>query len=232
MIGLRSAWDHMSSQFEYSISNLMQSHRRPFADSLSPNRATESMSTSTESKPRSRDWTCFLADRESTNGVRSTGGSRQPREWTSPVYSLSSPSLYSPTFFAGVEGHVIQVDVADAYDRFPDPIYKYGPESTGKRDRDATRKWDPESNIMCVNAYQHVHTNIEMMHQTRIGERKPGDQMPGLRRGEVPLPPGWDERCFRDLQNLRHPGAHSLRAATSQHLITDRIREASHRRSN
>lgn len=151
---------------------------------------------STESKPRSRDWTCFLADRESTNGVRSTGGSRQPREWTSPVYSLSSPSLYSPTFFAGVEGHVIQVDVADAYDRFPDPIYKYGPESTGKRDRDATRKWDPESNIMCVNAYQHVHTNIEMMHQTRIGERKPGDQMPGLRRGEVPLPPGWDERWY------------------------------------
>ncbi len=130
---------------------------------------------SNEARARSRGWTCFLADRERS----SRGGSRRPREWASPVYSLACPSLCSPTIFAGIEDHVIQVDIADAYDRFPDPIYKYGPESTGKRESDATRKWDPEGNVMRVNLYEHVHTNMEILHQARIGERMPGDAMPG-----------------------------------------------------
>ncbi|CAO1604686.1 hypothetical protein XANCAGTX0491_008230 [Xanthoria calcicola] len=130
---------------------------------------------SNAARARSRGWTCFLADRERS----SRGGSRRPREWASPVYSLACPSLCSPTIFAGIEDHVIQVDIADAYDRFPDPIYKYGPESTGKRDSDATRKWDPDGNVMRVNLYEHVHTNMEILHQARIGERMPGDAMPG-----------------------------------------------------
>ncbi|KAL8926315.1 MAG: hypothetical protein Q9172_001824 [Xanthocarpia lactea] len=147
------------------------------------------MTQGSDQKPRSRDWTCFLANREDSNERRSW----RRREWTSPVYSLSSPSLYSPTFFAGIEGHVIQVDVASAYDRFPDPIYRYGPEITGDRDRDATRKWDPNQDVMCVDLYEHVNTSIKLMHQTRIGERKPGAQMPGwderwLPRGGIQLP--------------------------------------------
>ena len=137
------------------------------------------MTQGSDQKPRSRDWTCFLANREDSNERCSW----RRREWTSPIYSLSSPSLYSPTFFAGIEGHVIQVDIASAYDRFPDPIHKYGPEMTGDKDRDATRKWDPNQDVMCVDLYEHVNTSIKLMHQTRIGERKPGDQMPG-----------WDER--------------------------------------
>ncbi|KAL8725381.1 MAG: hypothetical protein Q9166_007397 [cf. Caloplaca sp. 2 TL-2023] len=132
-----------------------------------------------------RDWTVFLANREGPFGAQSSRNSWHPREWTSPVYSLSSPSLCSPTFFAGIEGHVIQVDVTSAYDRFPDPIYKYGLEDTGRRDEDAARKWDPSHDVMCVDSYEHVHTSIKIMHQARIGERKQGNQIPG-----------WDERWY------------------------------------
>ena len=134
---------------------------------------------STRQEPRSRDWTCFLADR------RNTERPRNPREWSSPVYSLSSPSLCSPIFFAGIEGHVIQVDVSSAYDRFPDPIYNYEPQTVEVSKEDAIQKWDPYRNVMSVNLYEHDSTNIELMHQARIGERQPGDRMPG-----------WDERWY------------------------------------
>ncbi|KAL8683596.1 MAG: hypothetical protein Q9186_000508 [Xanthomendoza sp. 1 TL-2023] len=127
-----------------------------------------------EQKPELLDWTVFLANR---NGLHGGQQRRIPREWTSPVYSLSSPSLYSPVFFAGIEGHVIQVDVTSAYDRFPDPIYKCGLASTSDLPKDAARKWDPYHDVMCVDLYEHSQANIEIMHQTRIGERKQGDQI-------------------------------------------------------
>ncbi|KAL8894055.1 MAG: hypothetical protein Q9192_004658 [Flavoplaca navasiana] len=134
---------------------------------------------STRHDSRSRDWTCFLADRKNTKHPRN------PREWSSPVYSLSSPSLCSPTFFAGIEDHVIQVDVSSTYDRFPDPIYNPEPRIRGISKEDAIQKWDPHRNVMSVNLYEHDSTNIELMHQARIGERQPGDRMPG-----------WDERWY------------------------------------
>lgn len=137
---------------------------------------------SSEPKPTTRDWTVFLADRDGGKELRR---SRNSRECSSPIYSLSSPSLCSPNFFAGIEGHVIQVDVSSAYDRFPDPIYKHGFESTGDMYKDSERKWDPFHDVMCVDLYEHVHTNFSLMHQTRIGERKPGDMVHG-----------WDERWY------------------------------------
>ncbi|KAL8672874.1 MAG: hypothetical protein Q9168_002683 [Polycauliona sp. 1 TL-2023] len=82
-------------------------------------------------------------------------------------------------------GHVIQVEFASAYDRFPDPIYQHGPERTGKGDIDAIRKWDPDRDVLCVDMYEQVRTNMELMRQTRIGERMQGDRMPG-----------WDERWY------------------------------------
>ncbi|KAL8818532.1 MAG: hypothetical protein Q9223_002855 [Gallowayella weberi] len=136
-------------------------------------------------KPKLHDWTVFLANRDGRNGRQQGRNAWQSREWTSPVYSLSSPSLYSPVFFAGIEGHVLQVDVTSAYDRFPDPIYKSGLASTGELPKDAARRWDPHDDVMCVDLYEHSYANINIMHQTRIGERKPGDQMEG-----------WDERCW------------------------------------
>ncbi|KAL9601930.1 MAG: hypothetical protein Q9219_002154 [cf. Caloplaca sp. 3 TL-2023] len=86
-----------------------------------------------------RAWNVFLTDKGANGKNRSHTQSLS----VSPVYSISSPSLFSPRIFAGVEGQVIQMDITSVYDHYPDPIFKYGPKRTGQEYRDAANKWDP-----------------------------------------------------------------------------------------
>lgn len=59
----------------------------------------------------SQDWNVFMRR------------SRRPRE-SSPVYSLSRPSSVSPTFYAGMEGFITQIDLLSVLDRHPDKIHE------------------------------------------------------------------------------------------------------------
>ena len=128
-----------------------------------------------------RNWNIFLTDRGPNSGKRPD----TQRIAVSPVYSLSSPSLHSPTIYAGVEGQVIQLDMTSVYDRFPDPIFEFGLKETGWKHKDAVLKWDPLGEVMCLAMYEQVRGPVSLKQQAIVGE--PGAEIPG-----------WDER-WRDL---------------------------------
>ncbi|KAL8721016.1 MAG: hypothetical protein Q9225_002221 [Loekoesia sp. 1 TL-2023] len=123
------------------------------------------------------DWNIFLTDKGPNTGTRSD----TQRVSVSPVYSLSSPFPYSPTIFAGVEGRVIQLDFTSVYDRFPDPIFKFGSKRTGRDHRDAVCKWDPHHEAMCLAMYEQVRGSVTLKQQAVVGETGVEIQ-------------GWDER--------------------------------------
>ncbi len=100
----------------------------------------------------------------------------------SPVYSLSSPSPFSPSWYAGVEDNVLQVDMISMMDQHPDPVFKYGPTETGNKDLDVIQKWNPQQDALCLPAYeQKPGGNVPLVKQQRVGK------VCGIRED-------WDER--------------------------------------
>ena len=98
----------------------------------------------------------------------------------SPVYSLSRPSQCSPTFFAGIEDRVVQVDLASVMDKYPDPVYGGLPD-TGHRATDIHRKWKPHNRILSLPMYEHNDGPVKLRMQREVGLYKGTFQ-------------GWDER--------------------------------------
>lgn len=129
------------------------------------------------------DWNLFLTDK----GPHASRQWKARRGQTSPIYSLSSPSPCSPTVFAGLEGHVIELNFTSVYDRFPDPIFKFGSKRIRWRykgavqQQDVIPKWDPYQEVMCLAMYEQVSGPPTLKQQAPIGE--PGHDIPG-----------WDER--------------------------------------
>jgi len=109
------------------------------------------------------------------------GGSRNRRS-ESAVYSLSAPSPFSPTFYAGIEDAVVQFDVVSALDRHPDPLFTHGL-TTGTRTENGIRKWDPQDEALTLRLYDQVNTTLHSRYQQRL-------TFPKGRTGEK----GWDER--------------------------------------
>jgi len=109
------------------------------------------------------------------------GGPRNRRS-QSAVYSLSAPSPFSPTFYAGIEDAVVQFDVVSALDRHPDPLFTHGLK-TGTRKDNASRKWDPQDDALTLRLYDQVNTTLNSRCQQRLN-------FPKGRTGEK----GWDER--------------------------------------
>ncbi|MCJ1263689.1 hypothetical protein MMC22_003559 [Lobaria immixta] len=128
-----------------------------------------------DSRAKFRDCSIFLHPRH----VRGHQISR--RDGMSPVYSLSSPSACSPTFFAGIEGKVLELDVVSVMDHHPDPIFGSGPKNTGNRVLDLRRKWDPQSEILSLPLYEQLEGNINLRMQRGVGSVGPSRK-------------GWDER--------------------------------------
>lgn len=122
--------------------------------------------------PNPRDWNVFL-----NLGIRGTV-SRTP---DSPVYSLSSPSPCSPSFYAGVEGRVVQIDMVSMMEPHPDPVFRYGPEQTGNLNEDIVRKWDPQEDALRLPMYEQEAGNVTIMRQQKVGY---------IQRSKE----GWDER--------------------------------------
>jgi WD40 repeat protein len=109
----------------------------------------------TQNQPASDSgWSVFLQPT-----LFQPGGGRQAAQrnlfhaWAaaSPVYSLSSPSPYSPTLFAGLEYLVAQVNLVDVYDAHPDSIFKADlAEKVGRK-----AFWDPHESSKLLAYYEH-----------------------------------------------------------------------------
>jgi len=126
-----------------------------------------------DAKHRPRSYNMYMSHRQLTCS-------------TSPVYCLSNPSQYSPTFFTGLENRVIQVDVTSVMDKHPDPIYGSDP----RLDRQGTvsRKWDPRGDAMNLSLFYNDTATLTMMVQQNVTNLKRGKALKG-----------WDERWTSDL---------------------------------
>lgn len=100
----------------------------------------------------------------------------------SPVYSLSSPSPFSPTFYAGIEGAVAQFDVLSALDPYPDTLFTNKRKTSVYNQFDPMSRWDP--GLMNLRLYQQVMGKITMKTQRSLS------QIMTKRNHEK----GWDER--------------------------------------
>ena len=105
------------------------------------------------------------------------------RRSNSPVYTLSAPSPFSPSFFAGIENAVVQFDVISALDRHPDPLFTHGLKKTGVEPVDIMRKWDPQQDAMSLRLFEQVMGATNMTVQQKL-------HVPMVRHGKK----GWDER--------------------------------------
>lgn len=123
-----------------------------------------------EAKSNRRGWNVFL--RLQSN--------RSRRD--SPVYALSRPSQGSPSFFAGIESHIVQMDMVSIMDQHPDPVFANGPAKKGNRG-DVRRKWDPYGTVVAMPMYEHDTGPVELIKQS-----------PEVGYSEHSIRPGWDER--------------------------------------
>lgn len=114
-------------------------------------------------------WNVFLG--------RSVNSGRRGRfeSADSPVYSLSRSSELSPTFFAGIENRVLQIDLLSIMDKYPDPLHDPFPKNTIKTHN--------SKDICDLPMYEHPRGNesVKLRIQRQIG-RYQG------------LLDGWDER--------------------------------------
>ena len=120
-------------------------------------------------------------------------GSNHQRQQDSPIYSLSSPSPCSPTFFVGVEESVLQIDVVSIMDRHPDPIFRDGPKNTMNQDLDLRMKWNPHSDVLCLPSYEQTHGKINLVVQKQIGK---------IARSTVGLDERWPLPYHNTLQTM------------------------------
>lgn len=99
------------------------------------------------------------------------GGRRPTRYKDSPVYSLSAPSPYSPSIYAGVENAVIQLDVVSALDRHPDPVFGKGLRNDGGLFT-SVEKFDPNRDAICLRMYERTGGNLDLKAQVPLGSAR------------------------------------------------------------
>jgi len=109
-------------------------------------------------------WSMFLHPGDSASLSNTRGHARRSsltssvgdaRTSASPVYSLSSPSAYSPSIFVGLEAQVTQVDMVDVFDKHSDPIFDaHQSKTVGQK-----WFWDPNNNSRNLAYYEHTRTN-------------------------------------------------------------------------
>ncbi|KAK8173982.1 hypothetical protein IWX90DRAFT_484895 [Phyllosticta citrichinensis] len=119
-------------------------------------------------------WDLFLHPKnESSN--------RRNRAVDSPVYSLTSPSPYSPSIFAGLEDHAMQVDLTSIHDPRPDLMFEHCLVRTGKKKIVNVKKsWNPRGDVACLAGYKQKSSIVScrIVYRTprsgfRIGLREP-----------------------------------------------------------
>ena len=116
-------------------------------------------------------------DRRGWNVFLNLPSNRTRRD--SPVYAVSRPSQCSPSFFAGVENGVVQLDIVSIMDKHPDPIFQKGPVPKGDRG-DIRRRWDPNREAVAMPMYEHNNGPVNLLKQHAEVEFMEGSLRPGL----------------------------------------------------
>ena len=77
----------------------------------------------------------------------------------------------------------MQFDIVGMMDKYPDPVFRYGPtKTTMSADTDVRRKWDPHRDVLRLAMYEQVPMgSMRLRVQTGVGEMDA-------------CVPGWDER--------------------------------------
>jgi hypothetical protein len=84
------------------------------------------------------------------------------RALQSAVYSLSTPSEFSSTFYAGLMDRVVEFDVVDVFDGYPDLIYGIEPSQTFT----PKQSWNAKGRALDLSAYAHDTPNVLMKQST------------------------------------------------------------------
>jgi len=83
---------------------------------------SDTVATSTDQ--RKQDWSLFLKPHSgSSNAANSRSDWRSRRTAESSIYTLASPSPYSPHIYAGIENNVVELAFTDILDPHADPSY-------------------------------------------------------------------------------------------------------------
>lgn len=126
----------------------------------------------------------------STNYPPRTNPTTITRGLDSPVYALSAPSPCSPTFYAGAENRIVQLDLVSALDPHPDPLFSTG-ETWGVDPSSIERKWDPHKDAMRLRLYEHSTGNLKMREQAPVASSQ---FIPSTAKPLQPWMRGWDGR--------------------------------------
>ncbi|CAF9916154.1 MAG: hypothetical protein HETSPECPRED_002778 [Heterodermia speciosa] len=121
----------------------------------------------------------------------------RPNSPNSPIYSLSAPSPISPTFYAGIENSVIQLDVVSILDRHPDPVFSTGLSSSSCAPWEKSPKWDPGQEAINLRLYERVTGNVRIKTQLGVdeaGRRFCVGKSERARLGRKDVGEAWDER--------------------------------------
>ena len=117
---------------------------------------------------------------------------RNPQDY-SPIYSLSSPSVWSPTIYVGVEEAVVQIDTTSLSDKFPDPIFGKLPDPVLRSVSSGPNRWP------CAMFSADV-INLAIQEQSTIGNiplKKQTSMAPLPSSRKFKEYSGWDERWER-----------------------------------
>lgn len=109
----------------------------------------------------------------------------------SPIYSLTSPSPYSPNVYVGVEGNVIHLNFTDSLDKHPDPLFRRSMYGNMRANFLVSRTWDPSKRVLNLNMYdQNPAGDLPLRMQRPIGDQCPVEE----------TLPGRDERWYNPAQ--------------------------------
>lgn len=122
---------------------------------------------------RSHDtgWNLYLNPRNGINEPPPRWTYSRARATESPVYSLSSPSSTSPTLFAGVENHIVELDFISMLDKHPDPVFSRGMMRDQRGGINVSKTWNPKYDVLNFAMYEHWPraTAIRLRTQAGVG---------------------------------------------------------------
>ena len=149
-------------------------------------RPAETVATSTY-QPK-QDWSLFLKPHSaSSNATTSRGDWRSRRTAESSIYTLASPTPYSPHIYAGIENNVVELAFTDILDPHADPSYfkpwRVGANGKGEHEWNGWKTKDV-IDLACYDqrADMKLCAQRGIVETVRTRERDLNDAIPGLDR--------------------------------------------------
>lgn len=99
------------------------------------------------------------------------------RAGESPLYSLSSPSPYSPNIYAGIENNVVHLNFTSMVDEHPDPLFRKSMRGSKANGFMIGQTWDPVKKGLILSMYdQNATGDLPLRMQRPVGPVSPSDE--------------------------------------------------------